>query len=1076
VLRISVLGEQVVEDPATGEVRARSSRSVALVGYLALHGGAPQSRQRLAGLFWPESGDAQALTNLRRELHLLRRVLAGAASLVVTASDLCWRDTDACQVDLRVVRSRRTQAREAARAGAASDALRLATEGIAAYGGDFLPAVYDEWAIEARDTIRRECVELCDLAAELGSEAGDLSVAAAAARRRIALEPLEEVGYRTLMRLQTEAGDRGGAISTYHHCASVLEQQLGVAPDAETRSELERLMGPRAPVASPRAAGAVPTGPARPARPARPPRPPLVGRETSLHALRASWAATVAEEQPRVVAVRGVAGVGKSRLVDQLADEVREAHGLVVRAQCFDTSGQLALAPVADWLRAPELRAASRGLEPVWRAEVARLVPEPADAPELAPWASRPAGASPDLDAPGFAGLSAPTPTGERAKVDAWRRQRFFEGLARPFLAVVGPLLLVLDNLQWCDQQTLTWTSYLMGLGSRRPIMVLLCVREQSEGLAAPTRSWLSALRAARLLDEIALDPLGESTTAELSEALTGRRLTAEESGLLHATTGGFPLYVIEAARVSGGAVGSGDGADRLGGVLRRRIGQTSENAQRTAGLAAALGRDFTLDLLTDASDLDVDTVAHAVDELWHAKIVRELGSGYDFSHDLLRDAAYDLVSPPRRWLLHRRLAQALELSAAGKREEVAMLLAEQYERGGRPDRALEHYEHAARVAAARFAAHDAVRLHRKVLGIVTAEAPGRQRDQRELACLLGMAAPVNASQGYGSPEFREVFERAAELAERLGSGRHLVSALIGLWTSRFVQGDVVDSLRVSSRALSVSEADDVLLGEAHFAYAGSAVSLGRPAEALVHFDLAHDRCRGAESLAVGTMPEVHALAWAAHAHWLLGEVDRAAERADEAIDRARALAHPYSLAVALAYAAITHQMRGDGAAVAEVTAELGRLCERYSFAYYAEWGLVLAGWAQGGDAGVLAVRRGIDNLRRQHSLVRMPYWLSLLADALDGCGRDSEALAVLDAARASANQRGDVWWLPEITRMRAAQAEGAARTGLLEQALELADRQGSRALAARCRQDLDGVPAFVGDDAAANAGRTLPS
>ena len=1044
MLRISVLGEQVVEDLGTGDVRARSSRSVALVGYLAFHGGTPQSRQLMAGLFWPDSGDAQALTNLRRELHLLRRVLAGDASLAVTASDLCWRDTGTCQVDLRVVRSKRAQAQEATRAGAAQDALRLATEGIAAYGGDFLPAVYDEWVIEARDTIRRECVELCDLAAELGSRTGDLSAAAAAARRRIALEPLEEVGYRTLMRLQTEAGDRGGAISTYHHCASVLEQQLGVAPDAETRSALERLMGSRTPPASRRAVGAPRTGPAR---------APLVGRARALRALRASWAATVADQQPRVVAVRGVAGVGKSRLVDELVDEVQAAHGLVVRTQCFDTSGQLALAPVADWLRTPELRTASRGLEPVWRAEVARLVPESADPSELAPAA-----------------------TGERAKVDAWRRQRFFEGLARPFLAVGRPLLLVLDNLQWCDQQTLGWTLYLLGLGSGRPIMLLLCVREQTDGLAAPAQSMLSPLRAAHLVDEIALDPLGERPTAELSEALTGRRLTAEESQLLHATTGGFPLFVIEAARVSGGAGASEDGVDRLGGVLRRRIGQASEHARRTAGLAAALGRDFTLDLLTDASDLDIDTVAHAADELWRAKIVREFGSGYDFSHDLLRDTAYDMVSPPRRWLLHRRLAQALELSAEGKHDDVAMLLAEQYERGGRPDRAREHYERAARVAAARFDAQDAVRLHRKVLGIVTAEAPGRQRDQRELACLLTMAAPVNASQGYASPELRDVFERAAELAERLGSGHHLVSALIGLWASRFVQGDVLDSLRVISRALSVSEANDVLLGEAHFAYAGAAVSLGRPAEAVVHFDLAHDRCRGAESLLVGTMPEVHALAWAAHAHWLLGESGPAAERADEAIDRARVLAHPYSLAVALAYAAITHQMLGERAAVAQVTAELGRLCERYSFAYYSEWGLVLAGWAEGGDAGVAGIRRGLDNLRRQHSLVRMPYWLALLAEALDGCGRASDALAALDAAHTSANQRGDSWWLPEITRLRARHAEGAARTRLLRTALELAEQQGSRALVARCRSDLDGDPAFDAEDAAANAGGTLPS
>jgi hypothetical protein len=161
---------------------------------------------------------------------------------------------------------------------------------------------------------------------------------------------------------------------------------------------------------------------------------------------------------------------------------------------------------------------------------------------------------------------------------------------------------------------------------------------------------------------------------------------------------------------------------------------------------------------------------------------------------------------------------------------------------------------------------------------------------------------------------------------------------------------------------------------------------------------------------------------------------------------------------------------------VAQVTAELGRLCERYSFAYYSEWGLVLAGWAQGGDAGVATIRRGIDNLRRQHSLVRMPYWLALLAETLDGCGRSSEALSALDAAHTSANQRGDAWWLPEITRLCAAHAEGAARVRLLHAALELAERHGSRALEARCRRDLDGDPAFVADDAVPNAGGTLPS
>jgi DNA-binding SARP family transcriptional activator len=114
---MSLLGEQTLIDDRAGSVPVRSSRAVALVAFLAVHAGSPQSRQRIAGLLWPDSTDAQALTNLRRELHHLRQVLGDEASLVVTQRDLCWCDTGTCQVDVRVFDRERQAALAAAQAG-----------------------------------------------------------------------------------------------------------------------------------------------------------------------------------------------------------------------------------------------------------------------------------------------------------------------------------------------------------------------------------------------------------------------------------------------------------------------------------------------------------------------------------------------------------------------------------------------------------------------------------------------------------------------------------------------------------------------------------------------------------------------------------------------------------------------------------------------------------------------------------------------------------------------------------------------------------------------------------------------
>jgi DNA-binding SARP family transcriptional activator len=242
MLHISLLGERVITDGASGIIRAPSSRTVALVAFLVVHAGSPQPRRHIAGLFWPDSTEAQALTNLRRELHHLRRVLGDEPSLVVTPRELCWRDAETCEVDVRTFEIEHDAALAAAATGDSDGALRHATRAISRYRGAFLPGGYEDWLLEARSELERECVALCDLICETRAGKGDLTGAVAIGRRRIELRPLEEVGYRILMRLQADLGDRAAAVSTYQHCVAVLERELSIEPDRATQRTFEWLM------------------------------------------------------------------------------------------------------------------------------------------------------------------------------------------------------------------------------------------------------------------------------------------------------------------------------------------------------------------------------------------------------------------------------------------------------------------------------------------------------------------------------------------------------------------------------------------------------------------------------------------------------------------------------------------------------------------------------------------------------------------------------------------------------------------------------------------------------------------
>ena len=351
---------------------------------------------------------------------------------------MCWVDAPTCHVDVRVFDTERLAALAAAESGDDDAVIGHGSNAIAQYRGDLLPGVYDDWLAEARARLERKCVELCDLVSDARARAGDLAGALIAARRRIELQPLEEVGYRVLMGLQADMGDRAAAVSTYHHCASVLESELGVVPDEATRAVVQRLMTRRAgcgtahgpPTAAGTTAARIPLA-GKHAR-AAPASPSATHRAVGRASRPARHLAGRGRRTARHGAGRGGAGVGKTRLVTEVAELARQQGAIVVSTQCFAAPGRLALAPVADWLRDPAVQAAAATLDPAWRAEVARLVPDRAS----------------------------PRTIQGRGR---WRRLAaapFLRGACPGADSGAPPLLLVLDNVQWCDRETLDFITF----------------------------------------------------------------------------------------------------------------------------------------------------------------------------------------------------------------------------------------------------------------------------------------------------------------------------------------------------------------------------------------------------------------------------------------------------------------------------------------------------------------------------------------------------------------------------------------------------------------------------------------
>jgi class 3 adenylate cyclase/predicted ATPase len=796
---------------------------------------------------------------------------------------------------------------------------------------------------------------------------------------------------------------------------------------------------------------------------------PLVGRDEELDLLLRRWQQAKSGEG-RVVLVSGEPGIGKSRLTAALSQRIETEPHTRIRYFSSPHHQDSALYPFISQLE----RAAGFARDDTATMKLDKLEAligdgaEPGDLSLIAEMLSLSGGERfPPLD------LSPQR-----------KKERTLAALLRQLQALARrqPVLMIFEDLHWIDPTSRELLDLTVETITDLPVLLVATYRPEFQP------PWVGGSQ----VTVIALSRLGRNEGATLVRQLAGNlgALPPDVVDEIVERTDGVPLFVEELTKAVVEA-----GADRgylsmaavprsslavpatLHASLLGRLDRLGPAAKNVAQVGAAIGRDFSHELLAAAVPLAEPELQEALRRLVEAGLVFQRGAPpmaeYLFKHALVQDTAYSTMLRGPRQALHRRIAEALEQRFPESVETRPEILAHHYGEAAIADKAIAYWHLAGKLSVAKSAVHEAIAQLRRGLSLLDGLPETRERKQLELDIHVTLTTALMAGKGFADPEVAAALERANRLVAKtasVGSPLHF-SVLFGLWVSTFNRGAIAAAIEHATNLLSIAQSQPssgpLLVG--HRTLALSLIFSGDHRAALSHLETAASLYRPDEhrdsALHYGQDIGVSAFVFLSVALWHRGYPDQSAGAADRALALSRQLGHAHTLAHAFCWAGMAAVFARDVATVYAHSNDGVAVASEHGFPLWAAYGRILQGWASAttGEAttGIARIRDGMAAFEATGARLGAPLFLTLLAEALALAGKIEEGLAALDEALAKAAASGERGWDAEIHRLRGeltvrlphpdpAKAEESFHT-----ALAIAREQGTRGYELRAATSL---------------------